>query len=333
MIVVAPEDGIEDVFRPRLREAGADLDRVTFVLSRTEGDDEENVVLPRDLPLLTEVVRDTDAVLVWIDSLVTTMPESVKTISYKDVNGVIKPLGQWADAQRVAVAAPWHLNKAAGTDTALRMMDSRAFRTAVRSLLLVVEDPNAPEGKRAGIVALDKVNAGPSDVPALRFTVRAAHYTVTEPDRKTGKPREFPASCAVVDWAGEVDGDGRALARGLLAPRVEQEGTARQWLRQYLTVNGETARPQVIEDAEAAGHKRTAITNAAQALRVHSREEKGQTDGRPWRRAYWSLPESSAAVVHTQTTRTTGTTGETQQRTSESIPQVSSSGPSHPSRP
>jgi hypothetical protein len=56
------------------------------------------------------------------------------------------------------VIARWHLNKSEGNDTALRMMDSRAFRTATRSVLLVVADS---ENQGRGIVALDKVNATP----------------------------------------------------------------------------------------------------------------------------------------------------------------------------
>jgi hypothetical protein len=135
-LVMSTEDSIENVFKPRLKVAGADLDRVYFITARTEDPDDESdkndeaVILPRDLPLLTEAIQKTGAVLVWIDSLVTTLPDETKTISYKDVNKVLKPIGNWADAHDVAVAAPWHLNKAAGSDAAVRMMDSRAFRTA-----------------------------------------------------------------------------------------------------------------------------------------------------------------------------------------------------------
>jgi archaellum biogenesis ATPase FlaH len=174
VVVMAPEDGIEDVVKPRFREAGADLDRVHFVVSRQEGEDEDSVILPRDLPLLTDVVRRVDAAMVWIDSLVTVLPDELKSISYKDVNKAMKAIGSWADVERVAVIAPWHLNESAGSDTALRMMDSRAFRTAVRSLLLIVADPDAEEGgPQRGIVALDKANAGTLnlDPPRRYFTL------------------------------------------------------------------------------------------------------------------------------------------------------------------
>ena len=54
-----------------------------------------------------------------------TMPDGLKSISYKDTAKLLHQLGEWAERHGVALAAPWHLNKAAGSDTALRIMDSR----------------------------------------------------------------------------------------------------------------------------------------------------------------------------------------------------------------
>lgn len=293
VVVLAPEDGIADVFRPRLREAGADLTRVAFVVSRQVGDDEDGVILPRDLPLLTEAVAEIgDVALVWVDSLVTTLPDEMKSISYKDSAKVLRAIGEWSDAERLAVAAPWHLNKQSGSDTALRIMDSRAFRTAVRSMLLVVADPDAPEGVAQGVVALDKANAGTLAVPALRYRIRSARYTVAEPDGITGMIVERPASCAVAEWIGEIDGDGRAFAREALTPRIEKAGSAREWLREYLTEHAEAERTEVIAAGTTAGHSAEAVKRAARGV-VHSEDVSGQrmVDGRrvPFRHAVWSL--------------------------------------------
>src|SRR3954447_1105522 len=319
VVMMAPEDALDSVVKPRLREAGADLDRVTFVISRLEGEDEDSVILPRDLDLLTEVVRQIDAAFVWVDSLVTVLPDDLKSISYKDVNKAMKAISSWADAQRVAVVAPWHLNKQSGGDTAIRMMDSRAFRTAVRSLLLVVEDPEAPEGAAQGMVALDKVNAGPRGVPALRYKIRSARYTVAERDG------DKPASCAVADWLGPVVGDGRAIARAALTPRIERPASAREWLTGYLAAHGEVLRTTVIEDGGKAGHKKTAVTDAAATIPVHSRDETGRQDGVPYRRSYWSLSprarssSSSPPSLDSRSNRSTRTTGETSGRTSRLV--------------
>jgi hypothetical protein len=166
VLVLAPEDGIEDVFTPRLKEAGADLTRVHFVKARVAADGSDlDIIVPRDLAALADVVKERNVAMVWIDSLVTTLPEELKSISYKDTATALKRISTWAEATGVAVAAPWHLNKASGGDTAIRMMDSRGFRTAARSVLLIVADPDADDGVTQGIIAVDKANASTLAAP------------------------------------------------------------------------------------------------------------------------------------------------------------------------
>lgn len=310
VLVLAPEDGLEDVFTPRLREAGADLTRVHYIKARVAADGSDlDVIVPRDLNVLTMAVERYDAAFVWIDSLVTTLPDDLKSISYKDTAKALKKLTGWAEANKIAVAAPWHLNKASGSDTAIRIMDSRAFRTAVRSMLLIVADPEAEEGEQQGIVALDKANASTLAVPALRYRINSAPYVVEEVDQETGEIREIDASCGVVEWIGAVEGDGRAIARAMLAPAIEKEGTPIAWLREYLTAAGETSRVDVLKAGEAAGFSESSIARAARSLPVSSTEQSGQDPEtrRPYRRSLWKLPQSG----HTRTTDRTDTTGET----------------------
>jgi len=294
VLVLATEDGLADVFVPRLVEAGADVSRVWIVRARIREDGTAHeVIVPRDLAMIGDVVRAHGIGLVWIDSLVTTLPDDMKSISYKDVAKVMKALSSWAERERVAVVAPWHLNKSSGSDTALRIMDSRAFRTSVRSMLLVVADPDAPPGKTCGIVALDKANAGSLAVPALRYTIRSATYTVEETDELTGEIVEVPGSCGVADWAGQIDGDGRELARSYLEPRLDRDDPAGDWLREYLTDAGEAPRKDVMAAGGRAGQSVSGLQRAGARLRVHSREIAGQgADGLPYRHAMWSLPSS-----------------------------------------
>lgn len=142
VLIVAPEDHVEAVVAPRLVEAGADMSRIIFIDARLDiAGAEHEAILPRDAPGLAHTIEAEGAALVLIDSLVTTLPEQLKSIAYKDMATVLKRLGAFAEAADVAVLAPWHLNKSSGSDTALRMMDSRALRTATRSVLLVVADP------------------------------------------------------------------------------------------------------------------------------------------------------------------------------------------------
>lgn len=239
-------------------------------------------MIPRDLDLLADHIEKRGTRFVWIDSLVTTLPDDTKSISYKDVATVLRRLGDFAERAGVAVVAPWHLNKAAGGDTALRMMDSRAFRTAARSVLLVVADPEAG----GGIVALDKANGGTLAVPALRFRIRSAQYVVEEIDEETGQSVEVPGSCGVAEWAGEVLGDGREVARALLAPRMERDDDPKAWLRRYLDLTGEVERSKVVEAGKDAGHSVDKLKRAARSLRVSYRSTATVPP-----RTLWRLPD------------------------------------------
>lgn len=95
-------------------------------------------------------------------------------------------------------------------------------------------------------------------------------------------------------------------------------------MTRYLAAHGEVLRTTVLEDGEQAGHKKTAVTDAAAKIPVHSRDETGRQDGVPYRRSYWSLSprarssSSSPSSLDRPTNRTTRTTGETSGRTSRS---------------
>jgi len=298
VIVIALEDGLEDVYVPRLAEAGADLNRVHIIRARVKESPNElpyeaDIVIPRDLDLIAAEVKRVGAAMVWIDSLVTTLPDDLKAIAYKDTAKVLKTISGWAELHRIAVVAPWHLNKSTGSDTATRMMDSRAFRTAVRSVLLVVADPDAPEGTTQGLIALDKANAGTLHVPALRYRIRGATYYVTEVNPTTGEVTNAAATCGVADWLGEVEGNGRDLARDALAPRIERDNDPRAWLRDYLTAQGQSPRTEVLTAAKEDGFSDSAIKRAARTI-VSSIVMSGQRpDGAPYRAAYWALKNAT----------------------------------------
>jgi hypothetical protein len=292
VIIIAPEDHREAVVAPRLKEAGADMKQVTFIDARVFGDSEYSIVIPRDLDEIAKVCQQRNTALVLVDSFVTTLPETMKSISYKDIATALKALGVFAETNDVAVVAPWHLNKASGSDTAVRMMDSRAFRTAARSILLAVGDP---EKDHEVIVALDKANGASPDTPAVRFKIDSASYTVEEIDKQTGEIFYIPATCSVAKFMGEEAGNGRDLARKMLTPAMERGNDPKKWLRQYLTEAGPCLRDQVMQAAEAAGFGEKKIQRAAGKLRVVYRDHTIKRPNRtPLRKVEWSLPDDDS---------------------------------------
>jgi hypothetical protein len=292
VIIIAPEDHREAVVVPRLKEAGSDLKLVTFIDARVFGDDEHSIVIPRDLREIAKVCRQRKTALVQVDSFVTTLPETMKSISYKDIATALKALGTFAETTNVAVLAPWHLNKASGSDTAVRMMDSRAFRTAARSILLAVGDP---EKHGEVIVALDKANGASLDTPAVRFKIDTASYTVEEIDEHTGEVHYIPATCSVAKFIGEEAGNGRDLARQMLTPAMSRAGDPKAWLQNYLTETGPCLRDQIMEAAKEAGFGEKKIQRAAGRLRVVYRDHTiKRSNSTPLRKVEWSLPDDDS---------------------------------------
>ena len=292
VLIVAPEDHREAVVVPRLKEAGADLKLVTFIDARIFGDDEHNIVIPRDLREIAKVCHQRKTALVQVDSFVTTLPETMKSISYKDIATALKALGTFAETTDVAVLAPWHLNKASGSDTAVRMMDSRAFRTAARSILLAVGDP---EKHGEVIVALDKANGASLDTSAVPFKIDTASYTVEEIDEQTGEVHYIPATCSVAKFIGEEAGNGRDIARQMLAPAMSRAGDPKAWLQNYLTETGPCLRDQIMEAAKDAGFGQKKIQRAAGRLRVVYRDHTiKRPNSTPLRKVEWSLPDENS---------------------------------------
>src|SRR5699024_8680824 len=96
-----------------------------------------------------------------------------------------------------------------------------------------------------------------------------------------------------------------------LAPKIEKEGTPKQWLREYLQGEGEALRSEVMAAAADEGFSIDAMKRAARSLQVHSREETGQEDGRPFRRAVWSLPSGGRSGYHSGHSHPTAPTAPT----------------------
>ena len=99
--------------------------------------------------------------------------------------------------------------------------------------------------------------------PALRYRIRRVVYEVDEIDPDSGAISQREGSCGVVDWLGEMVGDGRELARSALVPRIEREDDPKHWLRDYLTDRGPSPSAEVKVAAKERGFGERALQRAA----------------------------------------------------------------------
>ncbi len=148
-VLLSMENVPEQVVKPRLEAAGADLDRVHLITG---------VVMPtkRDAgfvrPLsLTDDLRSLDATLkrlkdvqlVVIDPLSCYLGATDSHID-TDVRALLGPLDLLARERRVAVVAVMHANKRQDSPAIYRLGGSVAFVAAARAVFGVAPDPNDP---------------------------------------------------------------------------------------------------------------------------------------------------------------------------------------------
>lgn len=139
VIYQTAEDGLADTIKPRLIEAGANLERV-FVIDDREGE---------QLTLTDERIRNAiiqnKARLLIIDPIQAYVGAKVDMNRANEVRPIIRALGKVAEETCCCIILIGHLNKAVGIQSTYRGLGSIDFTAGVRSILFVgrsQEDPN-----------------------------------------------------------------------------------------------------------------------------------------------------------------------------------------------
>jgi putative DNA primase/helicase len=173
VIFVTCEDDAADTIVPRLKAAGADLDRVhilDWVLDPKDSARRQHFDVGVHREALQELIAAIgDVVLIIIDPITAYcgLADSHKTA---DVRQALAPLQEVAASTNVAILAISHLNKNSGEGTALnRVVGSGAFVAVARSAWLIAEDPS-DESRRRRILTPLKNNLG-DDRTGFAFTV------------------------------------------------------------------------------------------------------------------------------------------------------------------
>lgn len=190
VLLIAVEDGVADTIQPRLKAAGADLDRVFVVGSP--------ICLRDDLDHLRNLIVDHEAALVIIDPLMAVLGADAS--SDQKVRSVLTPLGDIANCTGAAILMVRHLTKGGGKSALHRGGGSMGIMSAARSALLFARDPDNADLR---VLAVTKSNLGPKadsirlsfetqgGVAAIRYVGAAKQdadallTTSSEPEKRT----------------------------------------------------------------------------------------------------------------------------------------------------
>lgn len=215
VVLITPEDELDDTIQPRLARAGADLTKIVSIgrIPETTTDGfkyERPFTLPGDLPILEAAINRVKAKLIIIDPVMAIMG-SKDTYKDNEVRTILAPVQMLVAKARATCILVRHLTKGGGDNPLYRGGGSIGFIGLARTGLMVVKDPTAPSDENRMLFAHIKSNAGE--------LANALTYTIVSD--KNEDPRD---DRPYVKWGDESSVTANEL---LSAPRVNT-GSNRQ---------------------------------------------------------------------------------------------------------
>ena len=222
VIYQTAEDGLGDTVKPRLIEAGADLDRVLVI-------DDSDVQLTLSDERIEKAIIENNARLVIIDPIQAYLGADVDMNRANEVRPIFMRLGQVAQRTGCAILLIGHLNKAAGMQSLQRGLGSIDIAAAVRSVMFIGKLKHDPTMR---ILTHEKSSLAPPGV-SLAFSLGdeggfrwVGEYDITademlsgiEPQRETKTQQAKDLICALLAGGKQVlseDIDKAALKRGI----------------------------------------------------------------------------------------------------------------------
>lgn len=222
VIYQTAEDGLGDTVKPRLIEAGADLDRVLVI-------DDSDVQLTLSDERIEKAIVENNARLVIIDPIQAYLGSDVDMNRANEVRPIFMRLGQVAQRTGCAILLIGHLNKAAGMQSLQRGLGSIDIAAAVRSVMFIGKLKHDPTMR---ILTHEKSSLAPPGA-SLAFSLGdeggfrwVGEYDITademlsgiEPQRETKTQQAKDLICALLAGGKQVlseDIDKAALERGI----------------------------------------------------------------------------------------------------------------------
>ena len=222
VIYQTAEDGLGDTVKPRLIEAGADLDRVLVI-------DDSDVQLTLSDERIEKAIVENNARLVIIDPIQAYLGADVDMNRANEVRPIFMRLGQVAQRTGCAILLIGHLNKAAGMQSLQRGLGSIDIAAAVRSVMFIGKLKHDPTMR---ILTHEKSSLAPPGV-SLAFSLGdeggfrwVGEYDITademlsgiDPQRETKTQQAKDLICTLLAGGKQVlseDIDKAALERGI----------------------------------------------------------------------------------------------------------------------
>ena len=250
VIYQSAEDGMGDTIKPRLMEAGADLNRILSIL------EEKNPLSLLDERIEKAIVEN-NARLLILDPIQGYLGSHVDINRANEIRSVLKSISAVAERTGCAIVLIGHLNKAKGSSSAYRGLGSIDFRATARSVLLI---GRLKSDQNVRVIVHDKSSLAPE-----------------------GKSRAFGLGDAEgFRW---LDGHAGITSEELLCGFTAETKTAaaEELIRSMLAGGREIMAEEVFRTADGKGISRRTVNEAKKAIPDIVTKKSGKC----W---FWSLP-------------------------------------------
>lgn len=286
------EDDPADTLVPRLRAAGADLDRVLIVGDALTGDEPRPFDPAQDLAALEWQLERYDDIALLIADPVVSAVGNADSHKNTEVRRALQPLVNLGQRLDCAVLGISHFSKGtAGRDPTERVTGSVAFGALARIVMVTAK---GEDGGR--LLARSKSNIGP-DGGGFAYSLEMT--------------REGGMEASRVQWGDVLEGTARELLGDAEAVPDSPRDDAIAWLTDALS-GAEVPVTEIKAEARGAGLSWRTVERAKAEIGVVARRVNGETRGAGY--WTWELPIKSATINTASPTTKVGGLEETAQR-------------------
>ncbi|MBQ1624814.1 MAG: AAA family ATPase [Erysipelotrichaceae bacterium] len=244
VIYQTAEDGLADTIKPRLIEAGADLDRV-LVINESDGDP---LTLTDDR--IEKAIRQNNAGLLIIDPIQAYLGEKVDMNRANEVRPILRKIGDVAQRTGCAIVLIGHLNKATGQQSNYRGLGSVDFTAGVRSVLVIGKSKDDPNLR---IMVHDKSSLAPpgtsiafilGDEDGFRWI---GDYDITADELLSGiEKKKEPKLHEAIQLVCELLADGKEILCEEIDRVAHEKGISSRTVRDAKKELGEAIKSRII---------------------------------------------------------------------------------------
>ena len=132
------EDGMADTIKPRMVQAGADCDKVAYII-------DDDIILTLEDGRIESSIRETGARLFIVDPLQAFIPSDIDMQNATKMRSILRRLANTAERTKCAVILIGHMNKDSSAKNLYRGLGSIDIAAIARSVLMIARDVEQPE--------------------------------------------------------------------------------------------------------------------------------------------------------------------------------------------